>query len=243
MKVAALYFRRKQMSVSGNQFGNDALCMEDIMASLRDPDLADNDLQRFIYITSKPLGKEGDTGVVQQGDLTSDRYAKIFYFDTQADAIALLRNGDPAPPPEYTPDGDAAPVARSLIREMSAFSEVFVTVADQIQGRNVETIRQVIPGMAIEMFCEHGPHPTCRGVPYTQDDLQPVVSWGALLIVVAAVAFAVWFYLKFIRRRPPPDHPPDLRPFFVEQRHGARKIFANDDLLESDVRSSLKTMR
>lgn len=213
------------------------------MASVRDPDLADNDLQRYVYITSKPMGKPGDTGVVQQSDLTGDRYAKILYFDTHADAYALLRNGNPPPPPEYIPDGDVAPVVRSLLREASAFGDVFVTVADQVQGRNIETIREVFPGMRIEMFCQHGPHPTCRGVPYTQDDLQPVVSWGALAIVACAAVFVLWFYMRFIRRRAPPDHPPDLRPFFVEQRHGARKLFANDDLVERDVRSSLNTMR
>lgn len=221
----------------------DVVCTETLVASLRDPDVLSQGIWRHVYITSKPMGSEGATGKMMQGDLAQDEHAKVIYFDPQAGAYVVQRNGNPPPPGEQVPDGDIGALVRSFVRSQSEFSPVYLTVTDAIMDQGVETIRTVIPARQIELFCQHGPDPTARGVPFTSADLESTVSARTVAIVVASIAVAFALYWKFIRRKTaPPSNLPDIRPFVIEQRHGARKLL-NTEQTRDDVRAALNKIR
>jgi len=221
----------------------ETVCMETLVATLRDPEVLDGSITRSIYVTSRPLGSEGATGVMQQGDLAGDPQAKVVHFDRAASAYAVTRNGNPPPPDEHVPDGDIGALLRSFVRAGSAFGPVYLTLSDTVASRGVETIRKVIPGPSIELYCQHGPDPSARGVPFTQADMQPLVGWGAVALTFALFAGSWWIYRRFIRSREPPDALPDMRPFILEQRHGVRKLHAERRQMSSDVRSALERVR
>lgn len=228
------------------------VCVERLVASLRDPEVLRGNVTRFIYVTSRPLGNEGATGVMQPGDLTSDPHAKVIHFDREKDAYAVTQNGNPAPPDTYIPDGDIGGVVRHFVRSNSAFGPVFVTVTDMILGRGVETVRKVIPGRQIELVCTHGPDRSARNVPYVRrvtgasddDGDEGGLSLSTLVIGVMAIGLAYWVYVRFIRAKPAPSESlPDMRPYVVERRHGTRKLRAADDMDARDVRSMFSSMR
>lgn len=221
---------------------SELVCSETLVASLREPSVLDGRISRTIYITSRPLGSEGATGVVRRGDLASDPLAKTISFERDSQAYEIGRNGNPPPPPERVPDGDIGALLRSAVRMASAFGPVFVTVTDIVTDRGIETIRKVIPGKALELYCQHGPHPSARGVPFTQDDLAPSVSWLAIASIGFLLLLSYVFYAKFIRRRSPPTALPDNRPFFVDSSHHDRSV-RRDDIISRDVESVLARMR
>lgn len=222
---------------------NEQICMETLSATLRDPEILNGNIERFIYITAKPLGTEGATGVIQMGDMSSDPTAKIVYFNREQDAFAVIANGNPPPPEEYVPDGDIGGVLRHIVRANSAFGRVFITVSDTVADRGVETIRKVIPGENVELYCQHGPDPTARGVAFTQADFAPAVNWTVLggVVIVFIVSYVI--YKKFIYKSDPPENLPDVRPYVIAQRHGARKLRAGDEQNELDVKSVLSKIR
>lgn len=222
------------------------ICMETLAATLREPEVLNGNIERFIYVTGRPLGSEGSTGVIQMGDLSSDPLAKIIRFDRQQDAFSIASNGNPPPPEEYIPDGDIGGVIRHIVRGNSAFGRVFVTITDTITGRGIETIRKVIAGEQVELYCQHGPHPTARGVSAfvrNDDFVEPAISWTVIGCCLLALAAAYAIYRRFIYKPPPPDDLPDVRPYVIAQRHGVRKLRAGDDQDELDVKSALSKIR
>lgn len=180
------------------------ICVESLAASLREPEILNGHIDRYIYISSKPLGNEGACGIVQQGDLASDRNAKIIHFDRAEQAFGVSSNGNPAPPEEFIPDGDIGSLIRHFIRSNSAFGPVYITVADSLSGRGVETIRRVLEGKEIEMYCQHGPHSSARGVPYVRKANvvdSTIITWEN--IAYAAILFFACRYIYYRYWRPP----------------------------------------
>lgn len=224
------------------------ICVESLVASLRDPEVLDGDIARNLYITSKSMGREGATGMIQQGDLSSDLSAKIIFFDRHADAFTVTRNGNPPRADEHVPDGDIGALVRSFVRDSSSTHPVVLTVTDTLVGKGVETIRKVIPAETVELYCNHGPDPSARGVPLIRAGFSdPVVSWTAIGLVVVGVIVVAFLYYKFVySRRRPPDTLPDMRPIHVERRRGSRtmrSLGVDDDIAVSDVKSALKQLR
>jgi hypothetical protein len=224
---------------------DEVVCAETLVADLRNPEVLNGDVLRYIYITGKPMGSEGKTGVMQQGDLSGDLTAKVIYFDRRVNAYAVQRNGNPPQPEEHVPDADIGALLRSFVREASVRGQVYITITDTIPGKGIETIRKVIPARQLELYCEHGPDPaTARGIPYvrTPEDRESAVSWNTVIIVVVVLALTWYIYRRYVHKPRPPSSLPDMRPYMLEQRHGARKLQLNQYDTD-DVRASLGRIR
>jgi hypothetical protein len=203
---------------------NEIFCCEDLVATLKDGEAAAVGVLRQLYVTSRPLGSAGSTGVMRSGDLASDLDAKIICFDPQARAFSVVRNGNPPRPEEHVPDGDIGALLRSFVRDNASMAPVYITITDTRRQDGMETVRHVIPARQVEMQCQHGPHHTARGTPYKQEDSEPKISAMTVLCMIAAVLVMLVIYYRFFKSRTPPPPLPDTRPFVVERRRGHQSV-------------------
>lgn len=215
-------------------------CIEDLVASLRHDEILSSELLRQIYITSRPMGSPGATGKMQQGDLGQDLNAKLIYFDKIENKFTVVRNGNPPREPEQVPDGDIGAVVRSFVRDNLSTEPVYLTVADTDFRKGLETIRYVIPSRQLELYCEHGPDPSARGVSSYRclgSGGESKISMGAVIGVLFLIAAICFIYFKYFRAKVPPDTLPDMRPYVVAQRRGVR------NLMKDDVQGALEKVR
>jgi hypothetical protein len=240
VKYYELHFLETKKSMTEALDPTQIFCIEDLVASLRHEEILTSELLRQIYITSKPMGSPGSTGKMQRGDLGQDLNAKLVYFDKVENKFTVVRNGNPPREPELVPDGDIGAVVRSFVRDNLSTEPVYLTVADSDIKRGIETIRYVIPARQLELYCEHGPDPSARGVSgyrcFTGGGSSKV-SMGAVLGILFLVVAICFIYFRYFRAKVPPRTLPDMRPYVVAQRKGVR------NLMQDDVKGALEKVR
>lgn len=215
---------------------NELICTETLVASLRDPAVEASGAIRYIYVTAKPMGSEGATGIVKTGDLGADLTAKIITFDREHDAFIVTRNGNPPIPTEFVPDGDIGALLRSFVRAQVQTAPPWVTVTDMLPEKQIETVRKALSAEQIELQCTHGPDPSARGVPYASH-IDTAISGQTILVCIGLAITALFIYNRYFKKTPPPDRP-NLQPYYLEQKYGAKKLEVPPHL-ESSVRSAL----
>lgn len=157
---------------------------------------------RTMYFSLRPLGREGATGVPQRGDMLTDPYSKMIWFDRELGVYCAVR---PNQDDERIPKYDILPMLRSFLRQ-APVGGATVTLAETDPNNGSETLLQVYRTFEIDPC-----NPIDR-LGAGSGTSKSMYALGAVLLLAAAFYFFYWRK----RGREPPDRLP--RPAYILPR-------------------------